>query len=404
MGSPDLIEVDGLAESTAEEDSVAEKEKYFLELNGTLIDGYEPDDVARGLARLLRMTGEQAQQLIQGTPFRIHKELDKDKAEHLLAKMVACGAGAIIVPVHRRRRPQPISDHGTQIEGDVVAIQVEDLAAETVPTHLPEDGETAAESSPEPEDASVELTLELDPGPAQQDQEETRLGKPDEGAASPMSLTLEPPPVIEPDDEVTRPMEVVDPDDLEVEEQVVLETPAPFTRSVEDGTTEGPGRFMAQPDAAPPVAEEVKRKPARSPRGSHSLPDRRLLIGAGVVLVLMAAGWGALQLMGESRPEPVTLPVASPVDPRLASTRTRQNQLVRSVKVWMIEYGSGFDPAQVTLERLQADLEIAPKMMLDGWGTAFRYQPGEKRYTLTSAGPDRQFGSGDDLQRIETVE
>jgi len=286
----------------------------------------------------------------------------------------------------------------------VAAIQVEAPAAETIPTHLPEDGETASESSPEPGDAPVKPTLELDPGPAQQDQEDTRLDRPDDGAASPMSLALEPPPAIEPDEEVTRPMEVVDSDDLEVEERVVLETPAPFTRSVEDGTAEDPGRFMVQSDAAPSVTEDVKQKPARSPRGPHSLPDRRLLIAAGVVLVLMAAGWGALQFIGESRPESVTLPVAPPVDPQLASTRTRQNQLVRSVKVWMIEYGSGFDPTQVTLERLQADLDIAPKMMLDGWGTAFRYLSGEKRYTLTSAGPDRQFGTDDDLQRIETVE
>lgn len=34
---------------------------------------------------------------------------------------------------------------------------------------------------------------------------------------------------------------------------------------------------------------------------------------------------------------------------------------------------------------------------VDAWGTAFGYQPGENTFKVTSAGPDRQMGSGDDI-------
>ena len=403
MDGADLIEVDGLPETSGEEGSVAENNKYFLELNGTLIDGHDSDDVVRGLARLLRMTQGQAQQLIQGKPYRIRKELDRDKAEHLLAKVVACGAGAIIEPVNHQWRPEPVADHLLPVGDDVAAIPVEAPADEDMPVPPLQDREMAPVAPIEAAaGAPEELTLELES--AHQDEEAPIPDAAADEAASPVILTLEEP-VIEPDDEVTRPMDAVDPNDLEVEEQVVLETPAPFSRPTGAGAAENPGRFMAQPEAVPPVTENVKKKPARQPRISASLPDRRLLIVAGAALVLMATGWGALQFMGDSRPEPATQSVAAiPVDPRLATTRNHQTQLMRSVRVWMIEYGFGFAPAQVTLERLQADLDITPQEMLDGWGTAFLYQPGERRYTLTSAGPDRQFGTADDLPRIETVE
>ncbi|MEE9358140.1 hypothetical protein [Candidatus Vondammii sp. HM_W22] len=65
----------------------------------------------------------------------------------------------------------------------------------------------------------------------------------------------------------------------------------------------------------------------------------------------------------------------------------------------MIQFGTGFDPFQVTLDRLSQDLGVTAIDMLDGWGMAFRYEPSEGRYKLLSAGPDKQFGTGDDLQQ-----
>jgi hypothetical protein len=93
---------------------------------------------------------------------------------------------------------------------------------------------------------------------------------------------------------------------------------------------------------------------------------------------------------------------ATPVDPQRAKTGRRLEQLNRSIKVWMIQYGSGFNPAQVTLERLQQDLNIGQQEMLDGWGTALRFEPEVGRYRVISAGPDKSFDTPDDLKR-ETV-
>lgn len=70
----------------------------------------------------------------------------------------------------------------------------------------------------------------------------------------------------------------------------------------------------------------------------------------------------------------------------------------------MIQFGSGFDPSQVTLGRLQQDLAIDSNELLDGWGTALRYLPGDKGYSVVSAGPDRKFDTADDLKVDRSVE
>lgn len=82
----------------------------------------------------------------------------------------------------------------------------------------------------------------------------------------------------------------------------------------------------------------------------------------------------------------------------MAKTRQRLELLARSVKIWMIQYGAGFDPSQVTMERMQRDLEISPGEMEDGWGTRFNYTTAAEYYIITSAGPDRIFGNEDDIK------
>ena len=85
-----------------------EQEKYYLELSGTLIDGHEPEAVEAALAKLLRLPPEQVRPMLQGTPSRIRKQLDQARAEKLLRKVVACGAGALVVPVSRAHRPRKL--------------------------------------------------------------------------------------------------------------------------------------------------------------------------------------------------------------------------------------------------------------------------------------------------------
>ncbi len=113
-------------------------------------------------------------------------------------------------------------------------------------------------------------------------------------------------------------------------------------------------------------------------------------------MVLVAVGL-LLPMLLEEPPAPVvaTTP-AIPVNPQRAATNRRLEQLNRSIKVWMIQYGSGFNPAQVTLERLQQDLSIGEQEMLDGWGTALRFEPEAEKYRVISAGPDKSFGTPDD--------
>ncbi|MCB1850750.1 MAG: hypothetical protein KDH88_02185 [Chromatiales bacterium] len=127
----------------------------------------------------------------------------------------------------------------------------------------------------------------------------------------------------------------------------------------------------------------------------------RLLLVAAALLLLGVAVWGGLEYLGGATPaaQPSTTAAVRPDTPEeVTRTRQRMELLGRSVRIWMIQYGAGFDPSQVTMERIQQDLGIPPQEMLDGWGTPFRYTTSGERFTLISAGPDRKFAGGDDIQ------
>jgi hypothetical protein len=51
------------------------------------------------------------------------------------------------------------------------------------------------------------------------------------------------------------------------------------------------------------------------------------------------------------------------------------------------------------LQRHEPDPNLRPqrRWLLDGWETPFRYARTQGSYELISAGPDRQFGTADDL-------
>jgi hypothetical protein len=73
-------------------------------------------------------------------------------------------------------------------------------------------------------------------------------------------------------------------------------------------------------------------------------------------------------------------------------------QLAQAVSLAYRESGGSRDLAQVTTEMAAAD---SPEMQ-DAWGTQFRVQQGwwngtNRYYTVTSAGPDKRFYSGDDM-------
>lgn len=68
-------------------------EKFHLDLTGRPLEGYRADDVAVALARLLRIPQERARNLLRGKPSRIKRQFEKEKALHLMDKLIACGRG-----------------------------------------------------------------------------------------------------------------------------------------------------------------------------------------------------------------------------------------------------------------------------------------------------------------------
>ncbi|MCP3662046.1 MAG: hypothetical protein GY696_06045 [Gammaproteobacteria bacterium] len=157
-------------------------------------------------------------------------------------------------------------------------------------------------------------------------------------------------------------------------------------------------------ESEPSEQDHIKKPGVKSPQVTlpDGMLDRRLLIAAGIAVLLVVTVAGVL-LFGDdqielSGPEVVaTKPVAEPPD---SLTRKRQRSLLRLVKVWMIQYGDGYNPSLVTLERLRSDLEIPTEEMKDGWNTPFRYAYGDDRYSLLSAGPDTTFGTADDIDLV----
>lgn len=199
----------------------------------------------------------------------------------------------------------------------------------------------------------------------------------------PLSLDL---PELPPEDDRTRP--------LATDAEIVLEASAAERAAYQpDDDSENVGTFYERSTVA-----EASDDAAREKR------KRLILLAAGLIAVVVVAVGLLLPTLLEEPPAPVvaTTP-AIPANPQRAATNRRLEQLNRSIKVWMIQYGSGFNPAQVTLERLQQDLSIGEQEMLDGWGTALRFEPEDGRYRVISAGPDGVFGNADDLVRETAV-
>ncbi|OOZ35945.1 hypothetical protein [Solemya velesiana gill symbiont] len=160
---------------------------------------------------------------------------------------------------------------------------------------------------------------------------------------------------------------------------------------------EGKAQFFEEPHV---IANKIEKEPKKA------LPVA-ILAGVLVLGVVGVAGWyGSQFLMQPDKPAEKQKPVSvnhvepEPSNPELALSEKRLGLLTRSVKVWMIQYGFGFNPQQVTLSRLGQDLGMPESDFQDGWGNAIRYEAGEKSFTLRSAGPDGAFGTADDLQSV----
>ena len=330
--------------------------KYQLVFSGKLLEGFKHPEVQQSLAQLLKIPLDQAGHLIQGDRFRIKKALEKDKAERLLQKITQRGAECSVEPV--RSKDKKKSDVGEQ--------------SSEQPTVVTDKLEAEVPLADEP--LSLDLPMAGDVNPN-----------------DPLTLDL---PELTPEDDNTRPMAIVSPDDYSGADEVVLESATAVVAEFKpEDDSENVGTFYDRGDASAPK-EEVTAIGRRD--------QRLMLLGAAVVVAV--AAWLLVPLLLDDAPAPEVAAVpAAPVDPQRAQTVRRLEQLNRSVSVWMIQYGSGFNPTQVTLERLQQDLNMGDQDMLDGWGTALRFEPEAQLYRVISAGPDKSFGTADDLKRETTT-
>jgi hypothetical protein len=332
--------------------------KYQLVFSGKLLEGFKHAEVQKALGHLLKIPLDQAGHLIQGDRFRIKKALDKDKAERLLEKIILRGADCAVEPVRNKGGKQQ-----AVLESAVEATPVVEppVAIDQVDSGLVDAGEP--------------LTLDF-PGV------DADAVKDD----SPLTLDL---PELTPEDDNTRPMSVVRPKRSSGDEIVLASSPEVAEFKPEDDS-ENVGTFYER---------GVEAHPKEASKSVVNKRNQMVILLAALIGIAIAV-WLLLPMIIDEEPGPVvsTTP-AVPVDPQRAQTLRRLDQLNRSVSVWMIQYGSGFNPTQVTLERLQQDLSMSEQDMLDGWGTALRFEPEAQVYRVISAGPDKAFGTGDELKR-----
>lgn len=337
--------------------SNAESE-FRLLLTGETLPGFERESVVDGLSRLLKVSQQEARGLLCGERSRIRKKLSLEKAERLRDKLLARGAGC---------------------ELEVIAAR----AANEEPAVRSTEGPEQDSVQDSPVDAGFSgLTLELDeplPGAPEDDERERPVA---EASAGQEEIVLESRPLPEGADEgmdVTRPMPAVD---LSADQR-------PESREQDSG--------VAQFYAAP-VARRAEKSGKAPEQGRHKL---LLLLGLLLVLVV-AGGFFYLSSNGVKKPrlEKQAPAVVAPVvtGPK-ARTERRLEDLVRQVRLWMIQYGAGFDPSQVTLERLVEDLKLPLQMLKDEWGGPIDYQVDGDLYRLVSPGADGKPGTGDDLLR-----
>ncbi len=318
---------------------------YQIVITGKLLEGHDYDEVESALCRLLKLPIEKVRYLLRGERSRIKKDLPLLKAERLRVKIERRGAECQVEAVGGS-----VAVDTAQQSFDLFGVQegkVEPAAEKT---------ETSVEAaSPEIEDLDLEL--------------------PDEVA--------------------------VPADGVSGESNVIEEGIQATTQQESQPTPQS--NVEAEPDSAKVQFYDVPstRKPEVSGGIRLTVEKHKFALLGGLLILIILIGLGGYWGVSEEPTAPTVASVvpAKPTDPQIVATTKGMLDLAKSVRVWMIQFGSGFDPTQVTLDRLQQDLAIPAANFKDGWGRPYEYEALDRAYRLRSAGPDQKLDTSDDIHK-----
>ena len=84
---------------------------------------------------------------------------------------------------------------------------------------------------------------------------------------------------------------------------------------------------------------------------------------------------------------------------RIAATRASINSIYQAAKIYSMDHNGKFPSSieDLTKEEGERGSYIEGDKITDGWGTDFQLQLSGKKIKITSAGPDLEFGTDDDL-------
>jgi hypothetical protein len=103
--------------------------------------------------------------------------------------------------------------------------------------------------------------------------------------------------------------------------------------------------------------------------------------------------------MGRPRPNDVTGVTGAelPLGNRWVATRRMLRFIGQKANAWLTEH-PGAEPSQLSVFRLREEYSLSADALRDAWGSEIQFIPDNEGYRLISSGPDRLFGTADDIQ------
>lgn len=389
-------------------------------MSGELKQGADAKVAAAVVSNLLRVAVERVPQLLVGKPVAVRREMPLDQAEALRDRLAAVGIPATVEPVAElglelapneassaEEKPKTAKTPGRPIES---SLELESQAPSDAPKPDQLEPSPKAEAGTGGSD-SLGAGLELEPQ-ARPDEPEPPASGPEQEAGSSKS-----------DGSESRV------DEIEAvpfggfansNGEVRIVTPAPNKPVIDKEGPSDEDESAGEDDDAgheqffdprmtrnwhdiADAAEAAPRKGrTKSKTKSKTKPSAVPLLAVAGVAVLALLGAGAFFWLGGGEKAPVAEapPEVQPAPVQVSPAEQRLAGVARAVKLWMIQYGVGYDPTQVTIERLKRDGVIDEDRLKDPWGTEMRYEPGKDGFRVLSAGADRAFGTGDDRSVI----